>query len=193
MINQVCVFCASSRKVDQLYFNVTERFAKVLARHHIALKYGGGAVGLMGTLSNTLLNEGGYVTGVIPEFMIEMEWANKSVQELVVTKDMHDRKRKMIENVDAVIALPGGIGTLEELTEVITLKQLGQFVKPIIIFNINDFFAPLLAMLDKMINDKFMRFEHRYIWQVTDDPDNIPELIEKAPEWDRSIIKTAQI
>ncbi|KAB2870969.1 MAG: TIGR00730 family Rossman fold protein, partial [Bacteroidales bacterium] len=132
---KVCVYCASSNKVDEKYFKATEILAKNLAKNGITSVYGGGSNGLMGCLADTALQEGGKVIGILPHFMDKVEWGHKNLTELILVKDMHERKRLLIEGVDAVVALPGGCGTLEELMEVITLKRLGKFTKPIIILN----------------------------------------------------------
>jgi len=193
MIRKTCIFCASSQKVDRVYFQAVQELAYLLAKNDIVVQYGGGAVGMMGELAKTVMENNGEIIGVIPEFMIKMEWGNTNITELIVVKDMHERKRRLIKDVDAVIALPGGCGTLEELSEVITLKQLGQFIKPIIILNINKFFDPFIEFLNKMINEKFMREVHRDIWTVVEKPENVLMAIESTPEWDPAIIKIAQI
>ncbi|HPV57420.1 MAG TPA: TIGR00730 family Rossman fold protein, partial [Tenuifilaceae bacterium] len=137
---KVCVYCASSNKVDEKYFKATEILAKNLAKNGITSVYGGGSNGLMGCLADTALHEGGKVIGILPHFMDKVEWGHKNLTELILVKDMHERKRLLIEGVDAVVALPGGCGTLEELMEVITLKRLGKFTKPIIILNTDGFY-----------------------------------------------------
>lgn len=144
-INKVCVFCASSPKVDKKYLHDAELLGFEFARNKIHVIYGGGAVGLMGKLANSVLAGGGMITGIIPEFMKQMKWAHQGIPELIEVKDMHERKNLMIKEVDAVVALPGGVGTLEELTEVITLKQLGQFFAPIIILNTDGFYNHLIG------------------------------------------------
>ena len=125
-----------------------------------------GGAGLMGALADVMLKEGGQVTGFIPHFMVEMEWAHPGVSEMVTVRDMHERKYLMRKDVDAVIALPGGVGTLEELMEVITLKQLGKFTKPIVILNTRQFYKPLLKFLNNMRRQRFMRDIHETLWQV---------------------------
>lgn len=148
---------------------------------------------MMGVLAEEFISAKGNIIGIIPEFMMKMEWGNKDVSELIVVKDMHQRKRRMIENVDAVIALPGGCGTLEELMEVITLKQLGKFLKPIVILNTDGFYDPLISMFEKMILRNFMRDVHRNIWTVVSSPEEILPAIYGTDEWDPSIIKLAQV
>lgn len=191
-LQHVSVFCASSQKVDQAYLEAARSLGKILARNNIAVNYGGGATGLMGSLADAMLKENGQIFGIIPEFMVEAGWAHTSVNQIIV-EDMHQRKKKLRENVDAIITLPGGVGTLEELLEMITLKQLGQIVVPIIIINTNNYYEHLLSFLEKMIREKFMRDVHRNIWSVTDDPERVIEAINNAPDWDGSAIKIAPV
>ena len=139
MIKRVCVYCASSDKVDQRYFTATKTLGKILAEHQITVVYGGGSAGLMGCLADSVLAHQGQVIGIIPHFMTAVEWQHNGLSDLVLVEDMHERKRRFLVDVDAVIAFPGGCGTLEELLEVITLKRLGIFVKPILIFNQNGY------------------------------------------------------
>jgi uncharacterized protein (TIGR00730 family) len=193
MISKVCVFCSSSKKVDSKYFDITKQLANELVNNNINIVYGGGAVGLMGTLADTVLEKKGHVIGIIPEFMMDVEWGHNGVSELIVVKDMHERKRKLIENIDAVIILPGGSGTLEETMEVITLKRLGLFTKPIIFLNTDGFYNSLFDLFDKMIDEKFMREEHRKIWSSINHPNEIVSAINNAPKWDSSAIKFAAV
>ncbi len=192
-IKKVTVYCASSAKVDQKYFESTQKIAEILVDHQITTIYGGGAVGLMGQLADTVVEKKGKIIGVMPQFMHEVEWQHKSISELVIVKDMHERKKRFMVDTDALLALPGGCGTLEELLEAITLKRLGVFVNPIIIFNQDGFYDPLLDMLDKCVEQKFMRSEHRDIWTVITKPDQLINAILNAPEWDHSAIKFAAV
>jgi len=191
-LQYVSVFCASSQKVDQDYLEAARSLGKILARNRIAVNYGGGATGLMGSLADAILQENGQIYGIIPEFMVEAGWAHPGVNQIIV-EDMHQRKKKLREKVDAIITLPGGVGTLEELLEMITLKQLGQISVPIIIINTNNYYEHLLSFLEKMIRERFMRDVHRNIWSVTDDPSKVIETINNAPGWDGSAIKIAPV
>ncbi|MCG8411503.1 MAG: TIGR00730 family Rossman fold protein [Bacteroidales bacterium] len=193
MINRVCVFCASSQKVAPKYFNVAESVAKVFADNNITTIYGGGAVGLMGRLADVAMRNHGEVIGIMPSFMMDVEWGHKNITELIIVKDMHERKKKLIENIDAVVVLPGGSGTLEEVMEVITLKRLGKFVKPIVFVNTDGYYNSLFDLFDKMIEEKFMRNEHRAMWSCVDNPCNIVEAIKLAPQWNDSAIKIAAV
>ncbi|MCP4590734.1 MAG: TIGR00730 family Rossman fold protein, partial [bacterium] len=145
--------------------------------------YGGGSIGLMGAVADAALAERGRVTGIIPRFMQELEWAHGGLTELRVVEDMHERKRLLIENVDAVVALPGGCGTLEELLEVITLKRLAIYLKPIVLVNVCGYFDPLIQLFENAISERFMDARHRTMWSVVDSADDVLSAIETAPDW----------
>ncbi len=193
IINKVCVFCASSPGIDEIYFRDAELLGEIFLENNIHLVYGGGASGLMGRLADTIISGGGKVTGIIPGFMKEMKWANPRVQDMIEVNTMHERKIMMFRGVDAVIALPGGIGTLEELTEVITLKQLGQFLSPIVILNTAGFYNSLNDIFQKMMDERFMRRRHGEIWQIVDTPHKVIPAIKNAPPWDGEAIKYAAV
>ena len=156
-------------------------FGRVLAKDNIGLVYGGGSVGLMGALAEAVLDGGGRVTGVIPEFLVNREHMLLRVQERIVTRDMHERKRIMFERADAFVALPGGIGTLEELVEQLTWAQLGRHRKPILILNIEGFWDPLCALIDHMRRLDFIRADLSVRLLVVEKVDEIlPKLFEQA-------------
>lgn len=192
-IKNVCVYSASSTKIASIYFEIAEELGHLLARKGINLINGAGSSGLMGTISNAALQAGGNVTGVIPRFMVEQGWHHQGLTHLVETETMHERKQLMAEMSDGVIALPGGCGTLEELLEIITWKQLGIYLKPIVILNVNGYFDPLLDMLQKAIEENFMREEHRAIWQVATTAEEAVEQLFQAPAWSREIRKFAAV
>lgn len=192
-IKNVCVYSASSTKIASIYFEIAEELGHLLARKGINLINGAGSSGLMGTISNAALQAGGTVTGVIPRFMVEQGWHHQGLTHLVETETMHERKQLMAEMSDGVIALPGGCGTLEELLEIITWKQLGIYLKPIVILNVNRYFDPLLDMLQKAIEENFMREEHRAIWQVATTAEEAVEQLFQAPAWSREIRKFAAV
>ena len=156
-IKTVCVYCGSGPGTNPRFVEAAIAFGKTLAEAGIRLVYGGGSVGLMGAVAQSVLDHGGTVTGIIPEFLTSRENALKRVQELIVTPDMHERKRLMFEHSDAFVALPGGVGTLEELVEQLTWQQLGRHSKPILLANIDDFWEPLLALLAHMRETEFIR------------------------------------
>lgn len=192
-IKNVCVYSASSTKIASIYFEMAEELGHLLARKGINLINGAGSSGLMGTISSAALQAGGNVTGVIPRFMVEQGWHHQGLTHLVETETMHERKQLMAEMSDGVIALPGGCGTLEELLEIITWKQLGIYLKPIVILNVNGYFDPLLDMLQKAIEENFMREEHRAIWQVAATAEEAVEQLFQAPAWSREIRKFAAV
>ena len=156
-IKTVCVYCGSGPGTNPHFVEAALAFGKALADNGIRLVYGGGSVGLMGAVAKAVLDYGGAVTGIIPEFLTNRENAMKRVQELIVTPDMHERKRLMFEHSDAFVALPGGIGTLEELVEQLTWQQLGRHTKPVLLANIDGFWEPLLSLLAHMRETEFIR------------------------------------
>jgi len=193
-LSRICLFCASSPGIDDIYFKEAKILAHELAAHNIAINYGGGAKGLMGLVSEILLQKDKkLVRGFIPDFMRKMGWSHQAVDDMVVVRDMHERKYLMRKDVDAIIALPGGVGTLEELMEVITLKQLGQFTKPIVILNTRNFYTPLHKILNKMAKEHFMRDIHTTIWQIVNDPKEVIPAIINAPAWDAEALKFAAV
>lgn len=192
-INSVCVYSASSTKIDEVYFNDARQLGQLLAKRRIRLINGAGSIGLMRSVADAVLENGGEVTGVIPKFMVEQGWHHTGLSKLVEVESMHERKQLMADLSDAVIALPGGCGTLEELLEIITWKQLGLYLNPIVILNTNGFFDPLLDMLTRAIDENFMRRQHGEIWYVATTPEEAVELIYTVPVWDASIRKFAAI
>jgi uncharacterized protein (TIGR00730 family) len=188
---KVCVYCASSAKVDDVYFDATERLALIFVKANIKVVYGGGAVGLMGKLADTILLNGGKIKGIMPRFMNEVEWAHKSVTDFEFTETMHERKAKFLEDIDGLVTLPGGSGTLEELLEAITLKRLGQFTKPIVILNTKGFYDPLREMLERCVRENFMHEKHLSMWSFVDRPEDVVESLVNATAWDESAINFA--
>ena len=192
-IKNVCVYSASSTKIAPVYFAVAEELGRLLASQGINLLNGAGSIGLMGATSNATLEAGGTVTGVIPRFMVEQNWHHTGLTQLIETETMHERKQLMAELSDGVIALPGGCGTMEELLEIITWKQLGLYLKPIVILNIQGFYDPLLEMLERAIDGNFMRSEHRAIWQVATSAQEAIDLLHTTPWWNKEVRKFAAI
>ena len=192
-IHSVCVYSASSTKINPVYFKAAEELGSLLAEHHIRLINGAGSIGLMCAVADAVLKNGGEVTGVIPRFMVEQNWHHTGLTELIEVESMHERKQKMANLSDGIVALPGGCGTLEELLEIITWKQLGLYLNPIVILNVNGFFDPLLEMLGKAIDENFMRQQHGDIWKVAQTPEEALRLLYETPVWDISISKFAAI
>jgi uncharacterized protein (TIGR00730 family) len=156
-IKTVCVYCGSGPGTNPRFIDAAIALGKTLAENGIRLVYGGGSIGLMGALATSVLDHGGTVTGIIPDFLTARENALTRVQEMIVTPDMHERKRLMFERSDAFVALPGGIGTLEELVEQLTWQQLGRHTKPVLLANIEGFWEPLLALFTHMRATQFIR------------------------------------
>lgn len=192
-MQSVCVYCASSTQIDEKYFRAAETLGTLIAQCGLRLITGAGNMGLMNAVEEAALAAGGEVTGIIPSFMIKEGWHHTGLTELIETASMHERKQMMADLSDGAIALPGGCGTFEELLEVITWKQLGLYLNPIIILNLDGYYNHLIAQLDKALEDKFMRDIHAGIWQVATTPEEAVELLFDTPNWDKSVRKFAAI
>lgn len=182
-MNSVCVYCASSTQIDAKYFSAAEELGRLIAQKGLRLITGAGNQGLMNAVEEGALATGGKVTGIIPTFMMEEGWHHTGLTELIETRTIHERKEMMAKLSDGVIALPGGCGTLEELLEIITWKQLGLYLNPIIILNIDGYYDHLLAQLRQAIDENFMRAIHGDIWKVATTPDEAIDLLFTTPVW----------
>jgi uncharacterized protein (TIGR00730 family) len=180
---RVCVYCASSEHCDRIYHDAAQTLGRLLAQAGCTIVYGGGAVGLMGSLANGALSAGGDVVGIIPRFMTEVEWQHPGLASLEVVEDMRERKHRLLTGSDAVVALPGGCGTLEELFEAMTLKRLGLYFNPIVLVNTNAYYAPLQAFLEEMIAQRFMNPQHLAMWTLVDSVSDVLPAIRSAPKW----------
>jgi uncharacterized protein (TIGR00730 family) len=180
---RICVYCASSEMCDRAYHDAAVRLGELLAAAGCTIVYGGGAVGLMGSLANGALAKGGKIIGVIPRFMTEVEWQHPGIADLEVVEDMRERKHRLLTNSDAVVALPGGCGTLEELFEAITLKRLGLYFNPIVLLNTQDFFSPLQTFMQQVIHERFMNPEHAAMWSLVNTPEEVLPKIRATPKW----------
>lgn len=180
---RICVYCASSRSCDPSYHRAAYSLGQLVAEKGWSVVYGGGAYGSMGALADGAIAGGGRVTGVIPNFMKELEWAHGGLSELRVVEDMRTRKHLMLSDSDAVVALPGGSGTLEELFEAITLKRLGIYLNPVVLVNMRGFFDPLLALLEQCIRERFMDRQHEEMWTVVSGVEDVIPAILRAPKW----------
>jgi uncharacterized protein (TIGR00730 family) len=156
-LKAICVYCGSGPGSSPKFVESARTFGAILASNNIRLVYGGGSIGLMGAIADSVIDHGGHVTGIIPDFLKAREMMFKRAQQMIVTRDMHERKRLMFEHADAFVALPGGVGTLEELVEQMTWAQLGRHKKPILMANIDNFWDPLCALLDHMRDMQFIR------------------------------------
>ena len=181
-IRKICVYCGSGPGTDPVYVEAARTFGAILAKNNIGLIYGGGAIGIMGELSRSVLEHGGEATGIIPEFLMVREHALEGANGLIVTRDMHERKRKMFELADAFVALPGGVGTLEEIVEQMTWVQLGRHRKPVLLANIKGFWEPLRALLDHMKKLDFIRGDLSFDLLVADKVDDILPMLQKAAD-----------
>ncbi len=192
-IRRVCVYCASSRQADPVYYEVARRLGGLLARASVTVVYGGGAVGAMGALAEGALEAGGTLIGVLPRFMQDLEWGHPGLSELRIVENMRERKHQMLQDADGVVALPGGTGTLEELLEAITLKRLGLYLGPIVLVNVKRFFDPLLTLLERAISERFMDERHRQMWQVVPEPEGVLPAMSAAPPWSEEARRFAAI
>ncbi len=179
----VCVYCASSQTSHPEYREAAFRLGVVLAEQELEVVYGGGARGSMGALADGALSKGGRVVGVLPKFMADLEWGHPRLTELELVEDMRVRKHMMLTRSQGAIALPGGCGTLEELLEAITLKRLGLYLNPILLVNTRGFFDPLLELLGRAIEERFMDERHARMWEVVAQPEEVPEALDRAAKW----------
>jgi len=169
----ICVYCASSQKADPVYREAAFRFGELLADGGHTLVYGGGGIGSMGAVANGVLSRNGKVVGIIPRFLLEREMKHKDLTELVVVEDMHERKYKLLHSADAVVALPGGCGTLDELFETMTLKRLGRHHKPIILLNTKNFYGPLETFMRQVVDEHFMTRPDADLWHTVAEPEDV--------------------
>ena len=176
---QACVYCASSPLVDQKYFSAAEKIAKILVEENYTVIYGGGSQGLMGALADKVLELKGKIIGVIPGFMKEVEWDHPGVKDMIITEDMAERKKRFFVGTDVIITLPGGCGTLEELSEAISLKKLSQIKMPIVIFNQDGFYDNLISLFNTFISQKFMGENHADLFTVINSPEELRSILRK--------------
>ncbi len=179
----VLVYCASSGACDAAFHEVARRLGGLLAQADCTVVYGGGRAGSMGALAEGALAAGGRIVGVIPRFMVDLEWGHDDLTELHIVEDMRTRKHEMLTRASAVVALPGGTGTLEELFEAVTLKRLGLYLGPIVIVNTRGYYDPLVAQLESAIGEHFMDARHASMWTVVDEPEDVLPAIEAAASW----------
>jgi len=187
-INTVSVYCGSSLGKNKVYSDGAVALGNAIHKNGLNLVYGGGNIGLMGVIANTVLQLGGKVTGVMPHFLNKKEVGNLDIDELILVDSMHERKQKISEISDAFIAMPGGFGTLEEVSEMLTWSQLGLSRKPISLYNINGFFDLLIGQFDRMVDDGFLKPENRAMVLADSDPDKLLEKLYNfepviTPKW----------
>ncbi|MDT8401439.1 MAG: TIGR00730 family Rossman fold protein [Bacteroidales bacterium] len=189
----ICIFAASSSKIDKIYLDAASHLGELIASHGHNIVYGGGGIGLMGALADAAMKKGAKISGVIPSFMHDNGWGHDGIDEIIITDDMGSRKKKMFGMSDAIIALPGGIGTLEELTEAITLKQLGLFRGPLVILNTELFYSQFITFLESLIEKGFMRKVHKKIWVVAATPEKAIEGLSDYNDWHDDSASIARI
>jgi uncharacterized protein (TIGR00730 family) len=189
----VCVFASSSSRIDKGYGTAASSLGSLLAQAKMDVVFGGGGIGLMGILADAVIENGGRITGVIPSFMKDEGWDHFAVSKMIVTSDMAERKKQMFAMADAVVALPGGVGTLEELTEAMTLKQLGLYRGPIIILNTLNFYKYFIDFLEHMISGHFLRSEHKGMWEIANTPEEVIELLWEKDGWHKDPRSIARI
>ncbi|MFO7769132.1 MAG: TIGR00730 family Rossman fold protein [bacterium] len=190
---RVCVYAASSRQTDSRYTDAARELGRLLAGEGIGIVYGGGRVGSMGALAEGALEADGKVLGVIPRFMMEVGWGHSGISELRVVDDIHIRKRTMLELSDAVVALPGASGTLEELLEAITWKRLGLYTSPVVMVSVDGFYEPLVRMLEQTVEERFMDPRHLDMWSVAERVEDVLPALRQAPPWDPDALDFAAI
>ena len=180
---RVCVYCASSQTADPVYRAEAEALGRALASGGCRVVYGGGSMGSMGAVADGALSAGGEVIGILPRFMADLEWGHPGLTRLELVEDMRERKHKLLTGSDAVVALPGGCGTLEELFEAITLKRLGLYFGPIILLNTRGFYDDVVRLLDRSIDEHFMNPEHRAMWTLVERAQDVLPTIRATPRW----------
>lgn len=190
---RICVYCASSTQLAPEYLQAARELGTLMARQGITLINGAGSTGLMAASADGCLEHGGTAIGVIPSFMIEEGWCHKGMSRIIETTDIHARQSLMAEMSDAAIVLPGGCGTFAEVTELITWKQLGLYLKPIVLLNQDGYYDAFLSLLDRAVKEHFMRAEHAFIWRVAQSPQEAIDLALHTPMWDKDIRRFATI
>ncbi|HKJ16516.1 MAG TPA: TIGR00730 family Rossman fold protein [Xanthomonadales bacterium] len=192
-ISWATVYASSSNALHEDYYRHASQVGEILGKAGISIRYGGGGVGLMRAMADSAMSKGGYVHGVIPDFLNTVEHGHKSLPGLDVVSSMAERKQKMLENSDAVVALPGGSGTLEELFEVLTLKRLGKFLGPIVLVNTRGYYDRLSDLLNHIVGERFMAKGHLEMWSIINSPSELLAAFNAAPEWSSDARKFAAV
>ena len=180
---RICVYAASSPQAAPAYMEAARVLGETLAANSCTIVYGGGSQGLMGALADGALARGGEVIGILPKFMADLEWGHPGLTHLDLVENMRERKHRLLAGSDAVVALPGGCGTLEELFEAITLKRLGLYFNPILLLNTKAFYTPLQAFLQQVIAERFLNPGHAQMWSLVDEPAQVLPTISATPKW----------
>ena len=192
-IKAVAVYCASSTQVGKAYIDDAAKLGELFAKHDVTLVYGGGAVGLMGAICDAVKAHGGKAIGVIPRFMVEKGWLRPGLDEVIEVETMAERKRVMAEITDAAIALPGGVGTFDELMDIVALKKLGLYLKPVAILNSCDYYQPLAMLLERSVDEHFQDELFRNVWKMANTPEEVMDYIFSEPFWTEDVIENAAL
>lgn len=192
-MKHIAVFCASSPKVPGVYFEDARKVSACLVTAGYGIIYGGGGAGLMGAVADEALRHNGRIKGIIPGFMVDVEWEHKDVEDMVHVETMHKRKELMVQQSAGIVALPGGTGTLEELFEAMSLKKLGQYPHPIVVLNTAGYYDGLLQLTRRMVEEKFMRPVHNEMWSIVNTPEEVVPAIENAKSWGEDSIRFAAL
>ena len=193
MVKSICIYCASSNQIPGKYFQAARELGKLMGQQGITLVNGAGNMGLMQAAADACMEAGGKTIGIIPEFMIAEGWDHKGMTEIIPTSNMHTRQEQMMLLSDAAIVLAGGFGTMAEFCELVTWKQLGLYLKPIIVLNTDGFYNPLFECMRKASNDNFLRKEHMETFIAASTPHEALRLAMETPLWDRSVRRFAKI
>jgi len=192
-LKTVCVYCASSNHIERSYLDAAAALGRELAQHDITIVYGGSSLGAMGALADGGLEAGGRVVGVMPQFMVELEWSHRGLTELRLVEDMHQRKTAMMVDADGIVALPGGSGTFEELLEALALKRLGLYFGPIVLANLQGYYDPLVEQFRRAVEGRFMDQRHVDAWTVVTRIEDVLPALRDTPDWDANARSFAQV
>jgi uncharacterized protein (TIGR00730 family) len=192
-IQRVAVYAASSRALAPVYHEAAGRLGRILAGAGLSVVYGGGSTGLMGAMADAALAAGGEVHGIVPGFLMSLESSHQGLTRMEVVEDMRLRKHRMLEGADAVVTLPGGCGTYEEVFEAMTLKRLGQWLGPIVLVNTRGFYDRFIEFLQHSVSERFMDQQHADMWAVVDEPEEVPAALANASAWSRDAIRFANV
>jgi len=187
------VYCASSTQVGKAYIEDAKELGRLMAEHGVTLVYGGGSVGLMGAICDAVKAHGGKAIGVIPRFMVEKGWLRPGLDEVIAVETMAERKRIMAEITDAAMALPGGVGTFDELMDIVALKKLGLYLKPVVIVNTCDYYRPLAELLEKSVTERFQDEKFLDVWKLANTPQEAIDTIFSEPYWTEDVIENAAL
>jgi len=192
-IKAIAVYCASSTQVGKAYIEDAKELGRLMAEHGVTLVYGGGSVGLMGAICDAVKAHGGKAIGVIPRFMVEKGWLRPGLDEVIAVETMAERKRIMAEITDAAMALPGGVGTFDELMDIVALKKLGLYLKPVVIVNTCDYYRPLAELLEKSVTERFQDEKFLDVWKLANTPQEAIDTIFSEPYWTEDVIENAAL